>query len=94
VRALLGDPRIVFFDEPTEGLDAAGQAAVARLLSRMAKEGRTLVIASNEAFILRAADLVLDMSRKPTPALGRVAERGAPEAQPAAPAALPLTLTA
>lgn len=101
VRALLGDPRIVFFDEPTEGLDTAGQAAVARLLSRLVKEGRTLVIASNEAFILRAADLVLDMSRKPTPALGRVAERGAgPEAtdaQPApaaVPAALPLTLTA
>jgi hypothetical protein len=71
VRALLGNPRIVFFDEPAEGLDSAGQAAVARLLSRLAKEGRTLVIASNEAFILRAADLVLDMSRKPTPALGR-----------------------
>jgi ATP-binding cassette subfamily C protein LapB len=102
VRALLGNPRIVFFDEPTEGLDGAGQAAVARLLSRLAKEGRTLVIASNEAFILRAADLVLDMSRKPTPALGRVAERGAgpeaadaPPAQAAVPAAaLPLTLTA
>jgi ATP-binding cassette subfamily C protein LapB len=108
VRALLGDPRIVFFDEPTEGLDVAGQAAVARLLSRLAKEGRTLVIASNEAFILRAADRVLDMSRKPTPALGRVGERGAAgpgtadappadavdSAPAAAAAALPIPLTA
>jgi ATP-binding cassette subfamily C protein LapB len=77
VRALLDKPRFVFLDEPTEGLDAAGQAAVARLLNRLVNEGTTLVIASNEAFILRAADLTLDLSVKPAPALKRNPPRAA-----------------
>jgi ATP-binding cassette subfamily C protein LapB len=71
VRALIDKPRFLFLDEPTEGLDAAGQAAVARLLNRLVNDGTTLVIASNEAFILRAADLVLDLSVKPVPAQKR-----------------------
>jgi len=69
IRAVLGDPRILFFDDPTEGLDQAGMAAVAKLLNRLVCEGRTLVVASNENFILRAADLVIDMSAKPVPKL-------------------------
>jgi ATP-binding cassette subfamily C protein LapB len=71
IRALLSQPRFVFLDEPTEGLDAAGHAAVARLLNRLVNHSCTLIIASNEAFIQRAADVVLDLSVKPTPALKR-----------------------
>lgn len=77
VRAVLGDPRIVFLDDPTEGLDQAGQAAVASLLNRLLKDGRTLVVASNEPFVLRAADVVVDMGQKPVPVVKRV-ERTAP----------------
>lgn len=69
VRCLLGDARVLILDEPTEGLDATGHAAIAKLLNRLVQQGRTLIIATNEAFILRAADKVLDMSQKPTPAL-------------------------
>lgn len=76
IRAILGDPRIVFLDDPTEGLDAAGQAAVARLLNRLLGEGRTLVVASNEPFIIRAADVVVDMNKKPVPDVRRT-ERAA-----------------
>ena len=78
VRALLGQAQVLVLDEPTEGLDAAGHAAVAKLLNRLVQEGRTLVIATNEAFILRAADKVLDMSQKPTPALAARAQAAAP----------------
>jgi ATP-binding cassette subfamily C protein LapB len=73
LRAVLGDPRVIFLDDPTEGLDQAGQAAVAKLLNRLLTEKRTLVIASNEAFILRAADVVVDMSKKPAPTVARPA---------------------
>ncbi|MFM1906708.1 MAG: Alpha-hemolysin translocation ATP-binding protein HlyB [Pseudomonadota bacterium] len=70
IRAILGDPRVIFLDEPTEGLDTTGQAAVARLLNRLVQEGRTLVVASNENFIQRAADLIVDLSKKPVPQVG------------------------
>ncbi|MBP7336875.1 ATP-binding cassette domain-containing protein [Niveispirillum sp.] len=77
VRALLGRPQVMFMDDPTEGLDTAGQAAVAKLLNRLVGEGRTLVIATNDAFIQRSADWLLDMSKKPTPALLRPATKAA-----------------
>lgn len=70
IRAIAGEPQVVFLDEPTEGLDQAGQAAVARLLNRLVQEGRTLVVASNENFIQRAADLIVDLSKKPVPQVG------------------------
>ena len=57
-------------DEPTEGLDQAGQMIVAKLLNRLLSEGRTLIVASNEPFILRSADLLIDMSKKPVPLVG------------------------
>ena len=71
IRAILNDPRVVFLDDPTEGLDQAGHAAVARLLNRLLNEGRTLVVASNESFILKAADIVVEMDKKPVPAVTR-----------------------
>lgn len=67
IRAVLGKPKVVFLDEPTEGLDQAGQAAVARLLNRLLQDGITLVVASNEPFIQRAADWLIDLSKKPVP---------------------------
>ena len=71
IRAILGNPKIIFMDDPTEGLDPAGQAAVAKLLNRLLNEGRTLVVASNETFILRAADIVIEMDKKPIPTVTR-----------------------
>ena len=68
--ALIGNPPLVFLDEPTEGLDQAGQMVVAKLLSRLTQQGCTLVVVSNEAFILRSADLLIDMGKKPVPLVG------------------------
>lgn len=67
IRAVLGGAPVLFLDDPTEGLDQQGQAAVAKLLNRLVTEGKTLVVASNETFILRAADVVIDMGQKPIP---------------------------
>jgi ABC-2 type transport system ATP-binding protein len=45
--ALLGDPELVFLDEPTNGLDPAGMAEVRELIARLARTGRTVVLSSH-----------------------------------------------
>ena len=44
-RALVNEPEVVFFDEPTLGLDPAGQRQVLRLVESIARErGATVVL--------------------------------------------------
>jgi ABC-2 type transport system ATP-binding protein len=45
--ALLGDPEVLLFDEPANGLDPAGIAWLRGLLRQLAAEGRTIVLASH-----------------------------------------------
>ncbi|RMI38690.1 ATP-binding cassette domain-containing protein [Streptomyces triticirhizae] len=45
--ALLGDPRILIFDEPVNGLDPEGIHWVRNLLRRLAAEGRTVFVSSH-----------------------------------------------
>ena len=45
--ALLGDPDVLLFDEPANGLDPAGIAWLRGLLRQLAAEGRTIVLASH-----------------------------------------------
>ncbi len=45
--ALLGDPQILIFDEPTNGLDPVGIAEIRDLINRLAKEGKTIIMASH-----------------------------------------------
>ncbi len=75
MRAVLGEGRLVVLDDPTEGVDAEGCKAIAALLSRLVREGRTLVVMSNESFILGAADTVVDLNHKPVPRVVREATR-------------------
>ena len=44
---LLGDPPVLVFDEPTNGLDPAGIAEIRELIRELAKAGRTIVLASH-----------------------------------------------
>lgn len=87
IRAVLGGAPVLFLDDPTEGLDQQGQAAVAKLLNRLVTEGKTLVVASNEPFILRAADVVIDMGQKPVPKVALVKREVSDKAAPGLPAA-------
>ena len=68
-RALLSEGPLVVFDEPTEGLDAEGVAAVYAVLNRLALAGRTIIIASADPGVLQAAQFVLDLGVKPTPSV-------------------------
>ena len=45
--ALLGDPRILLFDEPVNGLDPEGVRWIRSLLQRLASEGRTIFLSSH-----------------------------------------------
>jgi ABC-type multidrug transport system ATPase subunit len=45
--ALLGNPNVLIFDEPTNGLDPVGIAEIRELIKRLAKEGKTIIMASH-----------------------------------------------
>jgi ABC-2 type transport system ATP-binding protein len=45
--ALLGDPEVLMFDEPVNGLDPDGVRWVRRLMRRLATEGRTVFVSSH-----------------------------------------------
>lgn len=44
---LLGDPEVMVFDEPTNGLDPVGIAEIRELIKRLHKEGKTIIMASH-----------------------------------------------
>ncbi|HEV7622459.1 MAG TPA: ATP-binding cassette domain-containing protein [Flavisolibacter sp.] len=44
---LLGDPEVLVFDEPTNGLDPVGIAEIRDLIKLLAKEGKTIIMASH-----------------------------------------------
>ncbi len=46
--ALLGDPDLLFLDEPTAGLDVEGRAALHAVLRRLKAQGKTIVLASHD----------------------------------------------
>jgi ABC-2 type transport system ATP-binding protein len=45
--ALLRDPDLVILDEPTNGLDPAGQREIRSLIRKLASEGRTVILSSH-----------------------------------------------
>jgi ABC-type multidrug transport system ATPase subunit len=44
---LLGNPEILVFDEPTNGLDPAGIAEIRELMKQLNREGKTIIMASH-----------------------------------------------
>ena len=45
--ALLGDPDVLIFDEPTNGLDPVGIAEIRELIIKLANGGKTIIMASH-----------------------------------------------
>ena len=75
-RALIADPAVVFLDEPTLGLDPAGQAQVLEMVGRIAAErGVTAVLSTHFlAEVEQVCSRVLILSRGRLVADGTVAE--------------------
>jgi len=44
---LIGNPPVLVFDEPTNGLDPAGIAEIRQMIRDLAKEGKTIILASH-----------------------------------------------
>lgn len=55
--ALLGDPGVLIFDEPLNGLDTGGIRWVRNLLRNLATEGRTVLVSSH---LMSEMELVAD----------------------------------
>ncbi len=45
--ALLGNPDVLVFDEPTNGLDPVGIAEIRELIKKLANDGKTIIMASH-----------------------------------------------
>lgn len=45
--ALIGDPDVLVFDEPTNGLDPVGIAEIRSLIKALSKQGKTIIMASH-----------------------------------------------
>lgn len=45
--ALLGNPSVLVFDEPTNGLDPVGIAQIRELIRDLSREGKTIILASH-----------------------------------------------
>jgi putative ABC transport system ATP-binding protein len=71
-RALVGEPRIVFADEPTGNLDDASARKIAHLFHELHADGLTVVVASHDQRLMALATTIVDVQG------GRVTERPGP----------------
>ncbi len=58
-RALYGDPKLLILDEPNSNLDAVGEEALCRSLSKLAHEGVGIIVISHRPQVLVNADKIL-----------------------------------
>ena len=85
-RALVNEPQVVFLDEPTLGLDPAGQRQMLAIVRRIAEERGATVLLSTHllAEVEETCTRVLILNRGRAVALGTVAEVAARAAAPRA----------
>ncbi len=58
-RALLAEPAILLFDEPTAALDTSREAEIGAVLTELARQGRTVVVVTHRSALVRSADHVV-----------------------------------
>ncbi|SDP63418.1 ABC transporter [Clostridium gasigenes] len=46
--ALVNDPKVIFLDEPTAGLDVEGRIALHQAIRDLKKQGKTIILASHD----------------------------------------------
>ncbi len=60
-RALINDPHLILADEPTGNLDEVNEAIVMSLLTKLHREGRTVVVVSHAPEIARMAERRIEL---------------------------------
>jgi len=74
-RAVYGEKRLVLLDEPAAYLDAEGEAAVARMIERLASAGVAVLFTSHRQALLRGAGRVLGLENGVLAPLGAAGAR-------------------
>jgi ABC-2 type transport system ATP-binding protein len=73
--ALVGNPRVVFLDEPTAGVDPAGRIAVRDVIAGLRSDGVCVILTSHELDeVQRLADSVVIVDHGKVVAAGRQGE--------------------
>ena len=73
--ALLGDPELLFLDEPTNGMDPAGMAEVRDLIRSLGTGGRTVLLSSHLLYeVEQVCDSVAILSKGKLIAQGKVSD--------------------
>ncbi|MDC0175671.1 ABC transporter ATP-binding protein [Planctomycetaceae bacterium] len=70
-RALIGNPEVIFADEPTSNLDRRSADELAAIFQDINGSGTTLVVSTHDTALIAAASLVFTLSE------GRLVEGGA-----------------
>jgi putative ABC transport system ATP-binding protein len=60
-RAMVGEPAVLFADEPTGAIDSANGAVIVRLLRTAADAGQTTVLVTHDAAVAGHADRVVTL---------------------------------
>jgi len=68
-RALTTGGKLLVFDEPTEGMDKQGSSVVSSILSSLHSQGHTIIVTSHDTNTIQQADIFIDLTPKPVPAI-------------------------
>lgn len=60
-RAMAGNPKILFADEPTANLDSESSASVIESIEQLHKKGQTIILVTHEEEYTRIADRILTL---------------------------------
>ena len=61
-RALVGNPAIIFADEPTGNLDTKSSREIMSILKKLNSEGKTLIVVTHDPEIAKWADRTIRLS--------------------------------
>jgi len=66
-RALCTKGSIMIIDEPTDGLDVNGIAAIGNLINVFLKEQKTVIVLTHDQNLIQANGIIIDLNHKPIP---------------------------
>ena len=66
-RGMINNGKVVFLDEPTEGLDNEAKNSVNKIIKNFKNENRSIIIATNDQSIIDISDILIDLNSKPKP---------------------------